>query len=103
MEVFPKPDELLALHSVTGEMFDTLRRWFDVPPTISLNLVSVDSAVAELGDPVPRPACVETLRSPIATSSAVLLSIASCSRSWKLWRSSPGSIGGRNSTRTTPG
>lgn len=52
MEVFPKPDELLALHRVTDEMFDTLRRWFDVPPTISLNLVSVDSAVAELGDPV---------------------------------------------------
>ena len=26
-----KPDELLALHAVTTEMFATLRRWFDWP------------------------------------------------------------------------
>ena len=47
-----KPDELLALSSVAAEMFDTLRRWFDVPPRVTLDLTEVDSAVAELGDPV---------------------------------------------------
>ena len=47
----PKPVELLALHGVTVELFDTLRRWFDVPPSVSLDLAEVDSAVAELGDP----------------------------------------------------
>lgn len=46
-----KPDELLALHDVTTELFAILRRWFDVPPTVSLDLAAVDSAVAELGDP----------------------------------------------------
>lgn len=49
---FPKPDELLALHGVTEEMFDTLRRWFGVPERITLDLTAIDSAVAELGDPV---------------------------------------------------
>lgn len=48
----PKPDELLALHDVTTEMFATLRRWFEVPPAVTLDLAEVDSAVAELGDPV---------------------------------------------------
>lgn len=48
----PKPDELLALHDVTEELFETLRRWFDVPTHITLDLAAVDSAVAELGDPV---------------------------------------------------
>ena len=48
----PKPDELLALHGVTSEMFATLRRWFDVPSKITLDLREVDSAVAELGDPM---------------------------------------------------
>lgn len=48
----PKPDELLALHDVTAEMFDTLRAWFDVPGHVTLDLGAVDSAVAELGDPV---------------------------------------------------
>ncbi len=48
----PKPDELLALHDVTAELFDTLRRWFDVPAAITLDLAEVDSAVAELSDPV---------------------------------------------------
>jgi hypothetical protein len=47
----PKPAELLALDSVTAELFDTLRRWFDVPAIVSLDLTEVDSAVAELGDP----------------------------------------------------
>jgi hypothetical protein len=48
----PKPDELLALHTVTSAMFDTLRRWFDVPPEVVLDLREVDSATRELGDPV---------------------------------------------------
>ncbi|MDP9019455.1 MAG: hypothetical protein M3N25_01410 [Actinomycetota bacterium] len=48
----PKPDELLALNGVTSEMFATLRSWFDVPPEVTLDLREVDSAVAELGDPV---------------------------------------------------
>lgn len=51
-EILPKPDELLALHGVTEEMFDTLRAWFGVPGRVSLNLESVDSAVVEMGDPV---------------------------------------------------
>ena len=52
METVPKPTELLALHDVTGEMFDTLRRWFGVPASVSLDLTAIDSAVVELGDPV---------------------------------------------------
>ena len=47
-----KPDELLALADVADELFDTLRRWFDVPARVTLDLSEVDSAVAELGDPV---------------------------------------------------
>jgi hypothetical protein len=46
-----KPDELLALHGVTAEMFAILRRWFDVPAAVTLDLTEVDSAVAELADP----------------------------------------------------
>ena len=46
-----KPDDLLALHGVTAELFDTLRRWFAVPDEVSIDLLAVDSAVAELGDP----------------------------------------------------
>ena len=52
MEFIPKPDELLALHDVTEEMFGTLRRWFGVPERPTIDLVDIDSAVAELGDPV---------------------------------------------------
>lgn len=52
MESLPKPDELLALDSVTEELFATLRRWFDVPPAVTLDLAEIDSAVTELGDPV---------------------------------------------------
>lgn len=47
----PKPAELLALDSATEELFATLRRWFEVPETVSLDLSAVDSAVTELGDP----------------------------------------------------
>lgn len=52
METIPKPSELLALHGVTEELFDTLRGWFDVPASVPLDLADVDSAVEELGDPV---------------------------------------------------
>lgn len=52
METIPKPDELLALHDVTEEMFGTLRRWFGVPEHPTIDLAEIDSAVAELGDPV---------------------------------------------------
>lgn len=51
-EVLPKPDELLGLHGITAELFDTLRRWFGVPTAVTLNLATIDSAVAEMGDPV---------------------------------------------------
>ena len=46
-----KPDALLALHGVTSELFDTLRQWFAVPDEVTVDLLSIDSAVAELGDP----------------------------------------------------
>ncbi len=51
-DAIAKPDELLALHDVTTEMFATLQRWFRVPETVSLDLSAVDAAVLELGDPV---------------------------------------------------
>ena len=49
--VVAKPDELLALHDVTTELFGLLRAWFDVPLAVALDLAEVDSAVDELGDP----------------------------------------------------
>lgn len=52
MDSIPKPDELLALHSVTEELFDTLRAWFEVPAEVTLDLADIDAAVTELGDPV---------------------------------------------------
>lgn len=51
-ETIAKPDALLALHDVTTDMFGMLRDWFDVAPQVTLDLREVDSAVAELGDPV---------------------------------------------------
>ena len=51
IDALPKPDALLALHDVTAELFDTLRYWFDVPASVSIDLRAVDSAVGELGDP----------------------------------------------------
>lgn len=47
----PKPDELLALSGVTAELFGTLRHWFEVPTHATIDLRSIDSAVAELADP----------------------------------------------------
>ena len=52
MQPVRKPDELLALHDVTAELFTTLQRWFDVPSSVSLSLEDIDSAVRELGEPV---------------------------------------------------
>jgi hypothetical protein len=52
MDTIPKPDELLALHDVTEEMFDILGAWFEVPDEVSITLGDVDAAVTELGDPV---------------------------------------------------
>ena len=51
-EPLPKPNELLALDAVAEEMFETLRRWFEVPPSVELDLRAVDSAVVELGEPL---------------------------------------------------
>jgi hypothetical protein len=52
VEALAKPPALLALHDVTAELFAMLRGWFGVPPEVRLDLSEVDSAVAELGDPV---------------------------------------------------
>lgn len=54
METIPKPVELLALHDVTAELFETLQRWFSVPGHVSVDVSAVDSpdAVQQLGDPV---------------------------------------------------
>lgn len=46
-----KPHALLALDSIAQDLFDTLREWFDVAPTVTLNLAAVDSAVAEMSEP----------------------------------------------------
>ena len=50
IDALPKPDALLALHDVTAELFDTLRYWFEVPASVSIDLRAVDSAVGESGD-----------------------------------------------------
>jgi hypothetical protein len=47
-----KPDELLALHSVSNELFTTLKRWFAVPDAVSLDLSDIDAVVREMSDPV---------------------------------------------------
>lgn len=54
MNTVPKPPELLALHDVTAELFETLQRWFSVPPqiTVDVSAVDADGAIRELGDPV---------------------------------------------------
>jgi hypothetical protein len=48
----PKPNELLALHGVTEELFVILGDWFDVGDEAVLDLSDIDSAVRELGEPV---------------------------------------------------
>lgn len=52
MRSIPKPDELLALHDITAELFTTLKGWFDVADEVTISLADVDSAVEELGEPV---------------------------------------------------
>lgn len=51
MKTIPKPDELLALHDITAELFAMLQEWFDVPDDVTIDLATIDSAIAELGDP----------------------------------------------------
>jgi hypothetical protein len=51
IKAIPKPDELLALHDVTEDLFSILRRWFDVPASVAIDLTDIDAAVVELGDP----------------------------------------------------
>jgi hypothetical protein len=51
MEEIPKPSELLAARTSAEELFALLRRWFDVPEEVTLDLRAVDSAVAEMGEP----------------------------------------------------
>lgn len=52
MDTVGKPDELLALHGVTAELFATLQEWFEVPDEVTISVRDIDSAVAELGEPV---------------------------------------------------
>ena len=52
MQSIAKPDELLALHDVTAELFTTLKGWFDVADEVTISLAGIDAAVEELGDPV---------------------------------------------------
>jgi hypothetical protein len=51
MEDIPKPRELLAARGAAEELFTLLRKWFVVPDTVTLDLLAIDSAVAELGEP----------------------------------------------------
>lgn len=51
-EILAKPDELLALDGVASRLFAILKEWFGVGDTVTLDVADVDSAVAELGDPV---------------------------------------------------
>jgi hypothetical protein len=52
VQSIPKPDELLALHDITAELFTTLKGWFDVSDDVTISLADIDSAVGELGEPV---------------------------------------------------
>jgi predicted N-formylglutamate amidohydrolase len=48
----PKPHELLAVHGIAIELFATMKRWFDVPDRVSLDLSSIDAATREMADPI---------------------------------------------------
>lgn len=50
MERIPKPAELLQARSASVVLFECLRRWFDVPPALTLDLAGIDSADRELAD-----------------------------------------------------
>lgn len=51
MDEIPKPRELLAIRGATEDLFALLRSWFAVPDAVTLDLRTIDSAVAELGEP----------------------------------------------------
>ena len=51
-EQIPKPRELLAARTSAEQLFLLLRRWFAVPDSVEIDLRAVDSAVAELAEPV---------------------------------------------------
>lgn len=51
-EELPKPRELLAARTSAEQLFWLLRQWFHVPDAVSIDLRAVDSAVAELSEPV---------------------------------------------------
>jgi len=51
VQTTPKPDELLALHDITEELFATLKTWFEVDDLVTISLADVDAAVEELGEP----------------------------------------------------
>ena len=40
-EMLPKPDELLALHSIAKRLFDTLKNWFEIEPKVTIDLAAV--------------------------------------------------------------
>lgn len=50
MERIPKPAELLEARAASAVLFEHLRRWFDVPEAVTLDLQAVDSATRELAD-----------------------------------------------------
>ncbi|MEC7924580.1 MAG: hypothetical protein VYB80_05105 [Actinomycetota bacterium] len=50
-EIIPKPDELLALHSISKRLFETLREWFAIGREVTIDLQEIDSAVIELSSP----------------------------------------------------
>lgn len=50
MERIPKPAELLDARAASVVLFDSLRRWFDVPDAVTLDLRAIDSARRELAD-----------------------------------------------------
>lgn len=52
MDPLDKPAELLAAREAAEELFELLRRWFGVPAHVTVDLRAVDSAVAELADPL---------------------------------------------------
>lgn len=51
MQTIPKPDELLALHDITAELFATLKARFEVEDHVTISLADIDAAVQELGEP----------------------------------------------------
>ena len=46
----PQTDSFLALHTVVENLFNTLRKWFDVKPNVTIDLTEIDSAITELAN-----------------------------------------------------